>query len=144
MSLGDFINVPNDIINYLLGFLDNRDVVALALTSMTFYKKIWELKLHMLTHDCRDEIKDEWNSRVERVSNVARYGGYTSDNLGDYHRSKSTSSSDAFNAEMVWDCRCTVFPWRTHHLRLEYVYGPRDVDILSWFINKERIGYTMM
>lgn len=148
-----FEDLTRDVVLYIFRFLDTRDIVAVALTSMKMYKKIWQWKLHDLRHDCHDEIEHAWNSNVDIVKKTAQ--GYHSNDFMNYivpqnlegaffsTRIKS-SSIDSYYAYASWICKCSIFPWQKHHLKVEYVYGPRDVDILSWYKDDERRGYVML
>ena len=141
--------LPNDIMKYLMnGFMESRDIVALALTSKSLYERLWDLKLHNMYHECKDEVSAEWNSNVQQVSKVARFGpdGHNVffENRNGFERYKSSRAYDGYEVTKEWDIQCYVYPWRTHTLKLNYLYGPRDVDILTWYYNNKAVGYSML
>ena len=128
-------SLPKDIIALIAKELDIEDMFALYRASKTLTVAIDEKIWHDLTHQCIAEIENEWNTRAPYVARDARseYGS----------RTKHPYTADAFYSREHWDCQCSIFPWRTHNLSLEYNYCPRDVDILVWFQDGEKHGYTM-
>lgn len=128
--------LPKDILKYLCSYLESVDVIALSITSKTMYDRMWDNIIYNLFRQCADEQEGVWNSNVEMVMQNAcsEYG----------NRTKHPYSIDAYYSDYEECINCSIFPWKIHSLRVEYVYGPRDVDILSWYCNRKRVGYTMM
>ena len=139
--------LPRDVLGLIINLLDMEDLMRWSLTSKTTYIALWNLKLHDAIHECRDEMTKEWNRVAHRLADIASYGpkaDYYDDHSTHDGRIKSSHSSDAYDARDAWECSCSTFPWRIHHLRVEYTYNPRDVDILSWYCDNIRIGYSML
>lgn len=49
--------------------------------------------------------------------------------------------STTFKVSESWECKCHD---RWHRLSVEYFVFPMDVDLLSFFEDGERLGYTML
>lgn len=134
-----FNHIPDEVLCYLVSFLDVHDLVAMALTSWDMYGKIMDFKLHSMHHNCMDEIAHEWSSYEPFVRSTAKYG--YNDHIT-CTREKICSGN--YEARYTWLCHCSIFPWMVHKLKLVYVSNDRDVDILAWYKDDERMCYTML
>lgn len=124
--------LPKDILSILRQHLDPVDYVSLGMASKTLYIKI----LPKLFDECTKEIEDDWNYNASIAAHDATWEN------GDRHR--HPHCSNAFYSRRSWTCECSVFPWKSHNLMVEYNYCPRDVDILGWFLDGQKIGYVML
>ena len=129
------LSLPADLLPLITQFLETEDIFCLYITCKTLQERIWEKVWHDLVHVCGREVEDEWNSRVETVSTNARFEG---------RGRKKHPHCDGYCATEDWDVECSVFPWKTHYLSLEYNHCPRDVDILVWYEDGKKHGYTML
>lgn len=39
---------------------------------------------------------------------------------------------------------CSIYPNKLHNLRVRYTHNPRDVDILTWYLDEQEVGWTML
>lgn len=84
---------------------------------------ILDNELHMLYHECHDEIEKEWNLMANNIMFKA--------------------DVDIIYKETNNIC-CSVIPNKLHYLEVRYLRNPRDVNILSWYEDNNQIAYTIL
>lgn len=60
---------------------------------------------------------------------------------------KARLQPDEFKSRQVtesYQLQCSIFPEKEHALSVVYVHNPRDVDMLVWFLNGQKKGYTII
>jgi hypothetical protein len=121
-------NISEDMLSLILKDLPRDDMVAMTLVS----KKLRSLSYPVLRaacHACHKEIEHNWNY-LARHAELAAYSA-----KGDQYGIKQASESDII--------KCSVFPGDRHSLKNTYVINPRDINMMFWYLNRDRKGCTI-
>lgn len=128
-----------ELIELITDHLLPPDIISFGLSSASLYKilavKLEELqKLHEKFHQCTAEIESGWNSLVPEAEYLAKL-------KRDEYKSSvccgwQVDREDEFN--------CSIYPDKTHFIKVVYVHNPRDVDMLAWFLDNEKMGMNML
>lgn len=130
--------VPRDIWNLICEFLPPTDIIYLGVSCTSMYK-ILESNLlnlqkeHELFHQCTDEIENVWNMLATQAEHKAKL------NLDRF----KSSVCYGWEVKEDYDLKCSIYPEKYHDLKVVYVYNPRDVDMTVWFLDNQRMGWTM-
>jgi len=127
--INPFSVLPLEVIDLLSSFLTIQEKVSLSSCCKLLYNPLSE-NLHQLFHKCGKEIEDAWNERIYKVRNLA---------MKRYEETKECNSI----AETTFSILCSITN-REHHLKLCYVRNPRDCDLLAWYLDGEKNGYTLL
>jgi len=127
-------NIHRDLYKLILEHISSpHTLVSLLATSNKILDMVYPV-YHEMEHKCIREIEMTWNSLVPIASKNARYGP-------DRVKGWSTDSYESHQHETII---CSVFPWTKHKLQVTYMYGPRDLDILAWYLNGVKAGYKYL
>jgi len=112
--------------------LDRDELIGLTTVCKSF-NYIFSNILYDKCHTCRCQIQDEWNLIADVARNEAFYEMERHGSLSEH--------ADIWKQEIV---ECNTFQGEQHHISVRYYRFPRDVDILSWYINGRKVAYTML
>ena len=123
----------SDILMCISNYLSVSDIIALSLSNASIHK-IFTEKLHEFRHRCEMEITDSWNSLVPMAEERAK------------SRNKEYESPvcSGWEASIHDELYCATYQGKIHSIRVVYVHNPRDVDLVAWYLDNNRIGYTML
>jgi hypothetical protein len=131
---------PSEIWRLISIYLFPEGVISLGVTCKLLLKTLsLELinlrKEHKLYHRCMNEIQNFWNNELApRAQNTAR------SQLDQY----KSPVCCGWEASVHDELQCSIYPGKSHLLKVTYVYNPRDVNMIAWFINNKRIGCIML
>jgi hypothetical protein len=126
----NIFSIPKDVLMLILKELknNNKDLLSFIICCRKFYKKF----KCILYGQCSDEIEDIWNNEL---CNKVLHS--QCDNFPEFCQTGCTKEASKI-------ITCSVFPWKTHNLKVVYLHFPRDVDLLTWFEDNKKIGYVIL
>ncbi len=125
-----FHSLPMDVMKMILDLINVQDSCTLSITSRSLNNLCWKY-LHEQCHICTSEIENSWNTMASIV-------------MRQPCKNPNMIICNGCHVEMNDTFQCSICPWKTHDLDVDYYHFPRDVDTLTWYYNGKKHGYTMM
>lgn len=136
----DIESIPICSFYQILEYLSPKDMINLAMTSRSMRSDIYDLKLDAMYRKCMDEIDEEFRGdRSDAVEQTAKHGH----NKWDYECQYVKTSYGTKEAYMDWNIKCSVFPGRVHRCRISYIRNPRDLDLVAYYLDDQKIFSSM-
>lgn len=131
--MANILSLNDDLWNIILNYISVSNIGSLSSSHNIFYE-LFHQKLHTLYHECTDEIEVNWNLLVPAARERARF------------KLDKDMSSACYGWE-VNKCRefqCSILKHTIHVIKVTYVYNPRDVDLLAWYLEDVKMGFTYL
>lgn len=132
IAIKTIYSLPKDIVLLILGYLNDKDKTNFVLTGAYFFKNVSCPILCDIAMKCTKEIEEHWNDDLSKQA--FKHGCLSSPEF-------CSEGCRVIKSKVI---KCSVYPWKCHNLAVEYYHNPRDVDILSWYLDNKKIGYTIL
>lgn len=119
-----------EIIHSLSNYISPTDFISLSIISKTMNSKC-EHKTIELMEDCCCELHKKY-SEMEQIVWSSKC------------KNKKRGWCDGCHKTTAAYFPCSTFSHITHNLEVDYYHFPRDVDLLSFYREGVKIGYTML
>jgi hypothetical protein len=126
-------NLNKDVLLHIGVFLEEYDLVSLALTNKYLYKHIYK-SLWIIRSKCIRDLKDIFTSLACDAMYRAKL---------QLEEHKSTIHT-RWEVSLSNDLRCYCFKNRLHKIRVTYIYCPYDLDILYWYEGNVKSGSMIL
>jgi hypothetical protein len=126
------LRLPIDVILYIAKNLEDYDIVSLALTNKYFYKILHEI-IHKISHKCISSVEHGWNAMVPEAMSLCRL-----------KLKRYKSDSFTWQVSQKDEVECLCFRNKFHYISITYVHNPYDVDLLAWYENGLKMGYSLL
>jgi len=125
-------NLPIELILYIGQFLDSNQLTSFGFTCKVINNCLYD-ELDQIRMNCIREIEDNWNYLVPEARRLAllKLPVYKSEVCSGWE----VKLNDQFN--------CSYCSNKIHSIEVIYVYNPRDVDLLAWFLDGNKMGMSM-
>lgn len=130
-----FVTFPQELMEMIINQLSRNDLINLSIVCKS-YCDIFMPSLHYKCMQCRHQIEKRWNRLVPFVEQNAH-------DMVKVYKDRHQSWTQIHTKEDD-NIYCKVFLGEVHSIHVEYVYNPRDVHILSWYIDNRRMGWTFL
>lgn len=131
--MANILNLPAEIYLHICEFLSIKDIIILTFTHKSILRKLSD-KLHNLYHECIIEIENNWNDLVPEAE-------YKAKRKLDKYKSEVCSGWEVTKS---YQFECSIYPWKIHWIKVIYVHNPIDIDLLAWYLEDKKMGYTML
>jgi hypothetical protein len=129
-----FVDLPEEVYEFMLksNYISLLYISRLARTNHELFEKFIQNLNEKKEDLCWTEIERNWNNLVPDARYEAR------------EKKKEYKCDCGWQVTLDNTFLCVVNPKEYHSIKITYVHNPRDIDLLTWYLNNEKIGYSML